>query len=378
MAGRIRSIKPEILDDEPAAALSDTAWRLWVSSWLLADDHGRFRAGARYLAANVWQDTGRTEAAEEAIGELARAKFIRLYVVEGQRYAEIKQAGWKRHQRIDHPGKPRVPVPGAADYIRPPSKKPRSDNFDLNDSDDLGSVSRNHSDDVTRPDETGREPRESSPLAGARGTMVGGPGPDLGPDPSPPPEPVDPDTHIARAREAPGQASRSPTDSGAPSAADPRVARLRDFFKASGIAVVARSHPDGDRAALREMGEHLLGVCDAKAVDLEVMLETVKSAHFDARQELGQGMTWAALAKKVRQYASRAKKPAETPPNQGPRAPATHRRAAAPVQRGGLTVEQIDERQAAKADGFAAAMLESAANGAAEVMDGKEHGSGEA
>ena len=54
MAGRIRSIKPELLEDEKAAALSDAAWRLFVSSWLLADDYGCFRAGPRYLAALVW------------------------------------------------------------------------------------------------------------------------------------------------------------------------------------------------------------------------------------------------------------------------------------------------------------------------------------
>ena len=57
MAGRIRTIKPELLEDEVASSLSDSAWRLFVSSWLLADDHGNFRAGRRYLAASVWQDT---------------------------------------------------------------------------------------------------------------------------------------------------------------------------------------------------------------------------------------------------------------------------------------------------------------------------------
>lgn len=117
MAGRIRSIKPEVLDDEPMAQLSDGAWRLYIASWVLADDHGLFRAGARILAADVWQDTGKTEHAEEALSELRRKGFLRAYEVNGQRYAQIKPHAWKRHQRIDHPGKPRVPEPNDSNYL---------------------------------------------------------------------------------------------------------------------------------------------------------------------------------------------------------------------------------------------------------------------
>lgn len=114
MSGRIRSIKPELLEDEKAAALSDAAWRLFVSSWLLADDHGRFRAGGRYLAAQVWQDTSRVKDAERARHELAQAGRIRVYVIDGDTYAEIPT--WGRHQRVDNAGKPRVPPPGPNDY----------------------------------------------------------------------------------------------------------------------------------------------------------------------------------------------------------------------------------------------------------------------
>lgn len=107
MAGRIRSIKPELLEDEVAAGLSDAAWRLFVSSWLLADDGGNFRAGGKYLAAQVWQDTDRD--AEAPLRELAKAGRVLVYEVEGQRYGHIPS--WARHQRIDNAGKPRVPPP---------------------------------------------------------------------------------------------------------------------------------------------------------------------------------------------------------------------------------------------------------------------------
>ena len=107
MAGRIRSIKPEVLDDDVAAGLSDTAWRLWVSLWVLADDHGDVRASAKYLAASVWQDTGRD--AGTPLQELIDKGRVHPYAVQGQRYVRIH--AWERHQRVDNRGRPRVPTP---------------------------------------------------------------------------------------------------------------------------------------------------------------------------------------------------------------------------------------------------------------------------
>jgi hypothetical protein len=111
VSGRIRSIKPEILEDELASGLSDAAWRLWVSLWVLADDHGNVRLGDRYLAANVWQDTTRDPSAPRQ--ELIDQGFMTPYAVRSQRYGHIN--GWKKHQRIDHPGKERVPLPADND-----------------------------------------------------------------------------------------------------------------------------------------------------------------------------------------------------------------------------------------------------------------------
>jgi hypothetical protein len=116
MPGRIRTIKPETLEDELACELSDTAWRMWVGMWLLCDDHGNVRASARYLAAHVWQDTGRLKDAKRALKELStkiirdgQQPMIAPYSVDGQEYAHIK--GFKKHQRMDNAGKPRVPGP---------------------------------------------------------------------------------------------------------------------------------------------------------------------------------------------------------------------------------------------------------------------------
>lgn len=111
MAGRIRTIKPEVLEDEKAALLSDEAWRLWVSLWVLVDDYGNARAGERYLAAQVWQDTGRKTHAP--LVELIKAGFLIPYSVAGQHYVSVK--AWSKHQRINNAGQARVPDPSEDD-----------------------------------------------------------------------------------------------------------------------------------------------------------------------------------------------------------------------------------------------------------------------
>lgn len=108
MPGRIRSIKPEILEDERTARLSDTAWRMFVSLWLLADDHGALRAEPDYLAGQVLWGTGAgAPAVLSALAELGAAGLVLRYQVRAQNYVQIKN--WLKHQRVDHPSKPRVP-----------------------------------------------------------------------------------------------------------------------------------------------------------------------------------------------------------------------------------------------------------------------------
>lgn len=115
MSRRIRSIKPEILDDERTAALSHGAWRLFVSLWLLADDYGNFRAVPRQIGGAVFW--GRDDSDAEAwLDELIASELIKTYMVKGQRYAHI--SGW-HHQRVDKPGKPLCPGPELADGAEP-------------------------------------------------------------------------------------------------------------------------------------------------------------------------------------------------------------------------------------------------------------------
>lgn len=108
MSGRIRTIKPELLDDAITAGLTDMAFRLFVSSIVLADDYGRLRAEPSWLMGQIyWARSIQTEDFLEAIKELG--PLVRFYEIKGQRYAAIRN--WEKHQKISHRSKPRVPAP---------------------------------------------------------------------------------------------------------------------------------------------------------------------------------------------------------------------------------------------------------------------------
>jgi hypothetical protein len=116
MSGRIRTLKPEWLEDEKLAALTDGARLLSVALVLLADDHGLGRAHPLFLASRTWAYGESHEVLTKVSGalrELEQSGFIRLYAAGGQSYYAIRN--WSKHQKVQHPGKPRVPTPYDAD-----------------------------------------------------------------------------------------------------------------------------------------------------------------------------------------------------------------------------------------------------------------------
>ncbi len=110
---RIRTLKPEILEDEKTAALSDSAYRLFTSMIVLADDHGNVRADARWLQCQIWWAHGSPPDVLALLVELSRLNLIHAYGVRGGTYVHVK--GWEKHQRIDNAGKNRVPLPNDED-----------------------------------------------------------------------------------------------------------------------------------------------------------------------------------------------------------------------------------------------------------------------
>lgn len=124
MTGRIRTVKPEWLDDERLAAEEDHVRVLSVGLLLLADDYGRGRAHPLFLASHVWPYTEAHEALRRAEGGLAQLQgwFIDLYEVAGQRYFAVRN--WSRHQKVQHPSAPRVPLPKEGRRVRVSGEPP--------------------------------------------------------------------------------------------------------------------------------------------------------------------------------------------------------------------------------------------------------------
>jgi len=118
MAGRIRSLKPELREHAPFATLTDGAARLFVMLYTLVDDEGRCPAGARFIAGAIFFGRPRTPAVVgRLLAELASALLVTLYEVDGSPFLEM--VGWREkgavcHQRIDKPQLARYPAPGAA------------------------------------------------------------------------------------------------------------------------------------------------------------------------------------------------------------------------------------------------------------------------
>ena len=132
MSGRIRTLKPEILDDERTAGLTHEAFRPFVGMVTLADDYGNLHGNEKKVEASVFWARECLAGISRIVLELVEAELIDLYAVRNQTYVHLR--GWSKHQRVDKPGKPRVPGPELGEtiglgYIREsvanPSREPR-------------------------------------------------------------------------------------------------------------------------------------------------------------------------------------------------------------------------------------------------------------
>jgi hypothetical protein len=123
VSGRIRTVKPEWLEDELLAAASDEARVLSIALILMADDYGRGRGAIAVIATGAWRyqmerDDGAhapliLARASRALRELHAIRFVDLYEVDRQRYFAIRN--WSKHQKVDKPSRPRIPAPPPAE-----------------------------------------------------------------------------------------------------------------------------------------------------------------------------------------------------------------------------------------------------------------------
>ena len=124
---RIRTIKPEFWTDKRVASWDVFTRLFYIGLWSAADDYGRGSAEPERLAAELFpfdlsRDSRETLASvSRGLATLSAESRIVVYEVSGEVFFEIKN--WKEHQRVDRPGKSRIPTP--CDGFATPSRDTR-------------------------------------------------------------------------------------------------------------------------------------------------------------------------------------------------------------------------------------------------------------
>lgn len=103
---RIRTVKPEYWTDERVGECSVSARLLFIATWNFADDHGGLDRSAKQLKAQAFPYDNVD--CEPLVQELLNIGLLIEYEVEGKKYLHIK--GFRTHQKVEKPAKPRVPL----------------------------------------------------------------------------------------------------------------------------------------------------------------------------------------------------------------------------------------------------------------------------
>lgn len=119
--GRIRTIKPEFFTDEKLGECSTSARLLFVGTFCVADDQGNLERSSQQLKNQIFpQDSF---SVEPLIQELLAQELLVEYEEDGKRFLHIKN--FLRHQKIDRPSKPRLPLYEDSKRIREDSTSAR-------------------------------------------------------------------------------------------------------------------------------------------------------------------------------------------------------------------------------------------------------------
>jgi hypothetical protein len=113
--GRIRSVKPELLQQPWFATLTDAAARTYYGLLGVVDDCGRCPADPLFIGGQIFWGRQRSAAAiTRQLAELERAGILRRYHARGGEYLEIVgwfEKGGPLYQQINKPQGERFPVP---------------------------------------------------------------------------------------------------------------------------------------------------------------------------------------------------------------------------------------------------------------------------
>ena len=115
--GRIRSIKPEFFTSEVVAELPLSTRLTFIGLWTYVDDNGVGLDNELLVTAAVWplerDNTKTLTRTREDLASLARVGLVSRYRSTRKSYVHI--TSWAEHQKVDHPRKPRYPLPSEID-----------------------------------------------------------------------------------------------------------------------------------------------------------------------------------------------------------------------------------------------------------------------
>ena len=107
---RIRSIKPEIWQDEKVGDLSRDARVLLLGMVTMADDEGRLLATPMVLLGHVFPfDDDAQKRLPRWIDEIERSGIVLFYEHTGKPYAAFRN--WRKHQKINRATPSALPAP---------------------------------------------------------------------------------------------------------------------------------------------------------------------------------------------------------------------------------------------------------------------------
>lgn len=110
MRARIRTVKPEMRQDERYARLSYPARELFNGLITMADDEGRFRALSSAILGHCFPyDDDAPRKLRGWIAEIKSSGMVLFYVDDSIPYGAFRH--WKRHQKINRPSPSDLPPP---------------------------------------------------------------------------------------------------------------------------------------------------------------------------------------------------------------------------------------------------------------------------
>jgi hypothetical protein len=106
---RIRTIKPDHVNDKKLSEISLQAHLFWVLSWCFSDDEGVIENDPLLLKSNIFprRKDIRVEQIEQWIDQLVNARFMIPFTHKGEGY--LLHRTFKTHQRIDRPQPSKIP-----------------------------------------------------------------------------------------------------------------------------------------------------------------------------------------------------------------------------------------------------------------------------